>query len=295
VRQARSGRADVTFRVPSAGRVQLEFLDGSGAVVRRLQVAARAGINRASWNLRYDLATPVELRTTPPDNPHIWDEPRFRGRDTRPIAHWGIQQPQSEGPIAAPGRHAVRLTAANGVTVVQPLEIVKDPRIASSDADLVASTAMQVRIRDRMTETATIVNRIEVMRRQLETQLRADTARGAVVKPNVAEAMRALDRKLLDVELRLLSRHDLHSDDKWFVEAYRPYLNLLWLAGEVGTGAGDVAGGADYRPTDASARTLRELEQEIEAARVAFERLLREDLPAFQRQVGSAITVVMDE
>jgi hypothetical protein len=255
--------------------------------VRKLQVNGRAGINRASWNLRYDLATPVELRTTPPDNPHIWDEPRFRGRQTRPIAHWGIQQPQSDGPIAAPGRYAVRLTASNGATVQQPLEIVKDPKIASSDADLVASTAMQVRIRDRMTETANMVNRIEVVRKQLEDQLKANAG-----KSNVEEAIRGMDRKLLDVELKLLSRSDLHSDDKWFVEAYRPYLNLLWLAGEVGTGAGDVAGGADYRPTDTSVQTLRELEQEITAARLAFEKVMREDLPAFQQKMGGVISVM---
>jgi hypothetical protein len=250
-------------------------------------VNGRAGINRAAWNLRYDLATPVELRTTPPDNPHIWDEPRFRGRQTRPIAHWGIQQPQSDGPIAAPGRYAVRLTASNGATVQQPLEIVKDPKIASSDADLVASTAMQVRIRDRMTETANMVNRIEVVRKQLEDQLKANAG-----KSNVEEAIRGMDRKLLDVELKLLSRSDLHSDDKWFVEAYRPYLNLLWLAGEVGTGAGDVAGGADYRPTDTSVQTLRELEQEITAARLAFEKVMREDLPAFQQKMGGVISVM---
>ena len=40
---------------------------------------------------------------------------------------------------------------------------------------------------------------------------------------------------------------DLHSDDKWFVGTYRTYLSLLWLAGEIGGGAGDVAGGADWR------------------------------------------------
>ncbi len=65
-----------------------------------------------------------------------------------------------------------------------------------------------------------------------------------------------LDQQALDVELQLLTRSDLHSDDKWFVEQYKVYLNLVWLNGTIGTGAGDVAGGADYRPTDAAMEEL---------------------------------------
>ena len=72
--------------------------------------------------------------------------------------------------------------------------------------------------------------------------------------------MDALDKKLFDVELRLLSRTEIHSDDKWYVESYKVYMNLVWLSGEVGTGAGDVAGGAEFRPTDASLGVLAMLE-----------------------------------
>ena len=64
----------------------------------------------------------IALRTTPPENPHICDEPRFRGRDSRPISHWGVA-PEQEGPLALPGRYSVRLTV-DGQTLSQPLEIV---------------------------------------------------------------------------------------------------------------------------------------------------------------------------
>ena len=55
------------------------------------------------------------------------------------------------------------------------------------------------------------------------------------VADSTGDALRDLDRKMLDVELRLVSRTELHSDDKWFVEPYKVYLNLVWLSGEVGT------------------------------------------------------------
>ena len=41
---------------------------------------------------------------------------------------------------------------------------------------------------------------------------------------------------------KLLERAQWTSDDKYFRQAYRIYMNLIWLNGEVGPGAGDVAG-----------------------------------------------------
>ena len=57
---------------------------------------------------------------------------------------------------------------------------------------------------------------------------------------------------MMAVELLLLSRSDMNSDDKYYVEPYKVYMNLIWLNGVVGNGAGDVAGGADYRADGAS-------------------------------------------
>jgi hypothetical protein len=165
---------------------------------------------------------------------------------------------------------------------------MKDPRLPTTEADLAASTRAQVRIRDAMNETVEMVNRLEVMRRQLEDTLRAKAADAELIAQ-----LRALDQKMLDVELLLLSRTDLHSDDKWYVEKYKLYLNLIWLAGEVGTGAGDVAGGAEFRPTEASLQTLMELERDLSAARAAYQKLLQTDVKAFNELMGAKMKVVM--
>ena len=60
-------------------------------------------------------------------------------------------------------------------------------------------------------------------------------------------------------------------------------MTLLWLNGEVGPGAGDVAGGQDFRPTDSSTATLAELEKDLEAARAAYRQLMDKDLPAYRK------------
>ena len=85
------------------------------------------GSTASSWDLRYEAPRLVALRTTPPENPHIWEEPRFRGQDTRPVTHWGLE-PAQVGPIVAPGKYTVKLTV-DGQTFTQPIEILKDPKI----------------------------------------------------------------------------------------------------------------------------------------------------------------------
>jgi hypothetical protein len=239
------------------------------------------------WDLRYDGPTQVELKTIPPDNPHIWEEARFKGRDTRPIVHWGIQGPQRQGPLATPGRYSVRMTAA-GETFTRPLEVMKDPKMATGVSDLALSTLTQIRIRDDINASVAMINRLESMRKQIEDLLKTNTGK----KP-AEQALRDLDQKLMNVELQLLSRTDLHSDDKWYVEAYKVYMNLVWLSGVVGSGAGDVQGGADFRPTDASLQVLEMIEKDLAAARAAFTTLVEKDVPAFNRTFkGSGLITV---
>jgi photosystem II stability/assembly factor-like uncharacterized protein len=284
-RFGRAGRADLLYSVTAVPQepVKVEVLDSSGAVIRTLQQMPRVGVNRITWDGRYENAKQVELRTVAPDNPNIWDEPRFRNQKTRPISHWGIQNPQRQGPLAAPGKYTVRLTAG-GQTITKPLELLKDPNIPTSTEDLVASTKVQLRIRDDLAQAADTANKLEIMRKQIEDHLAANKG-----KSDVESALQALDKRMLDVELQLLSRADLHSDDKYFMEAYKVYLNLLWLSGAVGSGAGDEAGGADYRPTDAQLQVLDLIEKDLAKATADFKVLMEKDVPAFNQSMAGKV------
>ncbi|MGE5246200.1 MAG: WD40/YVTN/BNR-like repeat-containing protein [Betaproteobacteria bacterium] len=282
-RQARSGSVDLLYRLAAAdaGTVSFEVADASGTVVRRFTAHGQPGLNKAVWDLRYDAPVQVALRTTPPDNPVIWNEPRFKGKATRPIVHWGIEQAMVAGPIAAPGKYTVRMRV-KGQTLTQTADVLKDPAIASPDADLLASTKAQVRVRDDMDAAAGMINRLEVMRKSVEDQ------RGKTTKPGAVKLLDDIGHKLMAAELHLLSRTDLHSDDKWYVEKYKIYMNLIWLNGEIGTGAGDVAGGADYKPTAASLEVLDGIEKDLAAAKDAFDRVVNVDVPAFNTQARGA-------
>jgi len=286
-RWTQRGRAFINFALSGAPRdVQLQVLDGEGKVVRDLKPTPREGLNRVAWDLRHDPPRLIAMRTTPPENPHIWEEPRFRGQDTRPVTHWGLE-PAQVGPIVTPGKYTVKLTV-DGRSQTEPLEIVRDPKVPTPVSDLDLSVRLQLRLRDDISAAADMVNTIEVMRKQLEDVTKA--YRNDKSKETLLKQIAEMDKKLFDVEAKLLEPAQMTSDDKYFQQAYRVYMNLIWLNGEVGPGAGDVAGGADFPPTDTSVGVLETIEKDLNGAKADFRRLIDQDVPAFNRAVANTMT-----
>jgi len=287
-RWTQRGRAPINFSLKATprGQAEVQVLDADRKVVRDLRATANAGLNRVPWDLRYDPPRLIAMRTTPAENPHIWEEPRFRGQDTRPVTHWGLE-PAQVGPIVTPGKYTVKLTV-DGQSTTQPIEILKDPKVATSQADLDLSVKLQLRLRDDISAAADMVNNIEVMRKQLEDVTKA--YRNDRTKESLLKQVADMDRKLFDVEAKLLEPAQMTSDDKYFQQAYRVYMNLIWLNGEVGPGAGDVLGGADFPPTDTSVNLMETIEKDLNAARTEYKNLIDREVPAFNRAIGSAIT-----
>ncbi|MFZ3365101.1 MAG: hypothetical protein WA153_16775 [Candidatus Acidiferrales bacterium] len=286
---------DYSLKSGSKEPVKLEILDASGTVIRTLKNPGRPGLNRAVWDLRYDSPTLIALRTAAPDNPHIWDESRFRGRDSRPITHWGIEGAQ-DGPLAAPGKYTVRLTVG-GQTLTEPLTILRDPKAPGSDADIDASVKALLRIRDDITRTSDMVNRIEWVRKQLEDTEAMLTSEVADAKAEnkdgakqaaLLKSVQDMDTKMQNVEYSLIAKADANSDDKYYVSAYKVYLNLVWLNAEIGTGGGDVAGGADFAPTDTDMTLLEMYEKALAAATVNYRELMDKEFPAFNHSLAES-------
>ena len=332
-RFTRGGQALLTFSLKSVPKdkekdkdgvkdkslAELEILDADGKVIRKLKAnKLRAGMNRVKWDLRYEPPRLVALRIVAPENTHIWNEPRFRDVDSRPITHWGAK-PAEVGPIVAPGAYSVRLKL-EGQTYTQPITVLRDPKSPGSEADINASVKTLLRISDDITSVSATVNQIEWLRKQLEvieTMLRppkkkekekpqgmgedddedflelepaaeqsADSPE-AKRKAEVLKTVEALDQKLQAIEYKFVSPALVNSDDKYFVEPYRAYLNLIWLNAEVGTGGGDMAGGAEFAPTDAEMDTLQSIEAEMASSNAEFQKLLKEELPVFNRVLGN--------
>ncbi len=319
-RFAQGGEAMLNFSLTSAPKdpVQLEIHDPQGNLVRKLEATGIAGINRVKWDLHYDSPRVVALRTLAPDNPHVWQEPRFRDKDVRRITHWG-SKPAEVGPIAIPGTYTVHLRV-DGQSFDQPLTLLRDPRSPGSDADIQLSAKTLLRIRDDITHVSDSVNQMEWTRKQLEVieamlrpaksdekpkeQIVEDSDEpdrepppapprvwsDAEAKQRAAllAAAENLDKKLQGVESRLVSPALRNSDDKYFAGADGAYLDLIWLNAEVGSGGGDVAGGADFAPTATQLDTLQTLEGQVASVDSDYKQILQQDLPALDQSLEQA-------
>jgi photosystem II stability/assembly factor-like uncharacterized protein len=283
-RETRGGSAQISFKLAAAPKnpIEVEVDDSKGALVAKLPaITGHAGLNRITWDMRYPGPRRVALRTTPTENPHIWEEPRFQGQDTRPVTHWGIEQ-SGNGPFAAPGDYTVKMTV-DGQTLSKPLRIALPPDAHGSEADIQASVKLQLKVRDDVSVVADMTNQLEWMRKQIEDEHK--TAQG---KADLLKAMDAIDKKMKSVELNLVTESDMLSDDKYYPEQYKLLLNLIWLGGEIGGGAGDVAGTGDYGPTETDTAMVLDQERQLQAAQAEYKSLMDKDIPAYNQSVSSS-------
>jgi photosystem II stability/assembly factor-like uncharacterized protein len=274
-------RALLSFWVKAAPKapVAIEILDAKNQVIKKLpEINAHPGLNRTSWDLRHDPPTLVALRTTPPENPHIWEEPRFQNQEVRTITHWGLAQAEV-GAIAAPGQYTVRMTV-DGETFTQPLTILRTPDSHADDLALQSSVRLQLKVRDDITQVSNMTNQLEWMRKQLEDESKANAN-----KQNLLNLIADMNKKLELIEYQLITRADALSDDKYFQTAYNLYQNFLWLNGEIGTGAGDVQGSGDWGATETAIGLVLDLEKTLEKVKAEYKTAMEKDVPAYNKSI----------
>ena len=283
-RLPRSPFAFVNFALKNAAAkpIRVEILDANGIVIRSIEHKGEAGLNRIAWDMRYAALPTLLLRTTPPEDPDIWNEPRFKdNHGYRTVTQWGMPARQT-GPLAAPGRYQVRLTV-DGQSRTAPLDILPDPNSPGSPTDLKALLALQLRIRDDVKRTADMVNTLEYVRRQIEDMQPRLTGSNRRMKPALAR----MDAKLQAVEYTLFNRDMAPSDDKYYVSAYKVYFNLQWLYAELNGHVLDVAGAAEQRPTDTAPMLVDTIEVDLKKAAADHAALIRQ-VPAFNRTLAAA-------
>lgn len=258
--------------------VEIAIFDAAGVEVRRLHGTNKQGFNRVPWDLRHEPTVELRLRTTPPDNPRVWEEKRFRGQRHRGVFYYGLRDIK-QGPLVAPGTYTVKLSVGGRELPAQSLTVLKDPNSTGSETDVAASTQLSLEIYRDTNSVARMVNQLEWTRRQLEEFRRMLKA----AKADTAdfEAADALERGAREVEDKLLQPTVAEDDEKSFRGPLQLYLKLLWLQAEVGAGGADVSGNADFPPTQAEREVYALLAGRVAEARQQFDALYGTTIPAF--------------
>ncbi len=126
--------------------VELNIRSVDGKVIRgfssdREELTANAGVNRFHWNLRYESAAAVA------GVEGWWERP--------------------DGPLAGPGEYVAELVV-DGERSAQRFEVLADPRVEATADDYEAQLVMLLAVRDRLSQNNELINKLVVLRRQVE-------------------------------------------------------------------------------------------------------------------------------
>jgi photosystem II stability/assembly factor-like uncharacterized protein len=258
--------------------VDLEFLDSAGKSIRKFTAKANqkgegaaapapqpggegffgggggappvptdVGLNRFVWDTRYP------------------DAVRFPG-----MILWAGE---TRGPKLAPGKYQVKLTV-DGKSYTQPFEIKSDPRVTTTAADYAKQLELNLKIRDKLTETHNAIIQIRDVRKQVE-----DLLKRLAGQPNfkvINDAGTALNKNLTAIEEALYQTKNQSSQDP---------LNFPIRLNNKLAALGGVVASAESAPTAQSYGVYDEVVGQIDAQLQKFAQLMRTDVPAFNQLV----------
>jgi photosystem II stability/assembly factor-like uncharacterized protein len=255
-----------------ADKVTIEILDAQGAVIRTFvgppdkpaadeddggfrppppKVGLEAGLNRFTWDLRYQGATV------------------FPG-----LVMWDGSPEQ--GPLALPGRYQVRVTAA-GRTETQPFSLVLDPRVTATTADLKAQFDLAMKVRDRVSEADEAVVAVRTVRTEIDDRIeKAKAAERDTTRKPLTTALETLRMKLTAVEESVYQVKNRSGQD--------PLNFPIKLNNKIAHLSG-VVESADAKPTDQSYAAFAALSGELQAQLDALNHSMTTEIPAINSEL----------
>jgi hypothetical protein len=229
-----------------AGAAGQEEAGGFGGAAQEPVLPARAGLNRFVWDLRHE----------------------------RPVVVPGLYVFGAVvGRRVVPGRYQVRLIAG-GATQARWFRVLPDPRVEAAQGDFVAQDDLARRISEDLSAIHGGVNRLRRVREQLEQLV------GRLGDGGGAEEVRVAARGLMDrlsaLEDSLVQKRTV---DGQTVINFPVRLNhhFIYLLGAVD--------GADAGVTEGARRRYADLSEQWGRLRGELERLLGEEVEAFNRLV----------
>ncbi len=263
--------------------VKLQFLDAAGAVIRtyeseaapsdsvlaRADSATRAAALASRDSMAFDAADSL-VGTRAGANRFVWNM-KYPG--AKSLRNTVLDEGTLDGPVAPPGNYSVRLIAGAD-TMTRRLVIVKDPRVRTPDADLVAQFRAAVRVRDRITELVESATRVEDVQAQVDQ--RAAQAKDQPFAKRVEDAAKPLRGKFETLRTELYEV-GCHVDQCTLDQPIRLYNMLLSLNAQIQLG--------DYAPTKQHGEVADDLAAKLGGVLQRLQQLEDSDLAAFNKML----------
>ncbi len=291
---------DYWLAAPARKPAKLEFLDASGTVLRTFtgtdsttapaDTSARAYTAADSMTLRsaYDTTGQSSQRKyleadsasyLPADsivhgraglNRFVWNLHTEGVREIKGIIN---DEGITEGPMIVPGRYTVRLTV-NGQSRSQAFQVVDDPRVGATPAELAASYDLARRTVATINRVSDQAGRIGAMQAQLSA--RATQVKGQPYADRVSAQATALKGRLEAIRAELA---DVHSEADQITLHYpvKPYNQLL--------NVNRMAQSFDRGPTEQAEQVYRDLAGKVDALLGRLRALEAGELGAFNQMM----------
>ena len=264
---ARPHGALINYFMADSVDVDIAILNEAGDIVTRFstdstqaeehgvsKIESKSGGNRVVWDLTYPGPEMVEGAVV-----------------------WGY----TGGVKAPPGEYRVRLSTSNGVDQTQSFSILKDPRLTDvTQEDFEEQFVLAMQVRDTLNQVQGAMRRIVAIKDQIAwiTERAKDAGQG--------EAMSALagplGEKLTEVE-NLLHQTQNQSNQDPIRFAPRLDNQFIELYNNVTGVDGYISGGSEGRISAGARTRFEDLKSEWLNVREQFQRILDEDVAAFNR------------
>lgn len=257
----------------SDSEVKLQFLESDGTVIRTFSseetlegrqvkesdefyekphnvpsdvVSTKQGNNTFEWNMRYPGATNLDGRQI------LW-----AGNTT--------------GPRAIPGTYQVQLIVDDEVVGTQDFELVKDPRIETTQEDFQAQFDLHQTIIAKLDTTHKTINRIREVRAQIH-EVKSDYSDNTEIQERADAMLKVLE----EVEGALMQTK---------AESYQDVLNFpIKLNNKLASLASTVATG-DNRPTQQQYEVFVDLENQVDEQFERLEPIFEGELPDLIQEI----------
>ncbi|MGN6672975.1 MAG: WD40/YVTN/BNR-like repeat-containing protein [Thermomicrobiales bacterium] len=212
--------------------------------------SVKAGLNRFVWNARYPDAT-----------------------DLKGVILWAGSL---TGPLAPPGRYSVELAVGDTMQSAK-FELVKDPRVAATQAELEEQFTFLQQIREKLSEAHAAIGQLRAARDQADAW--AKRVKDGPHAEAIAAAARMLHDALTAVEEELIQpRSKAHED---------PLNYPIKLNNKLAALASVVASG-DAAPTRQSREVYADLAAQTDRALHRLQQVFATELDAFNTTVRDA-------